>query len=191
MRSCQGALLLIDATQGIQAQTIANYELAKKENLKVIPVFNKIDAICDIDTMEREARQELKLEGPISKVSAKTGQNVESLLSRIIEEVPPPTVGKVNDPLKLFLVNSWFVSNKNVICLFYVMDGELKKGKTIVSSYTGKSYQVFEVGMLQPELNACESLNPGQIGYAISNMKQVKQAHIGDTFHLLGKKVPP
>lgn len=92
----------------------------------------------------------MKLEGEISKVSAKTGLNVESILHRIIQEIPPPPVGKSSDKLKLFLVNSWFVNGKNVVCLFYVMSGELKKGTTIVSSYANKNYQVFEVGLLQP-----------------------------------------
>ncbi len=83
-------------------------------------------------------------------------------------------MGKASDSLKLFLVNSWFVNNKNVICLFYVMSGELKKSMTILSCYSGKAYQIFEVGLLEPELNPKKSLLPGQIGYVISNMKMVK-----------------
>ena len=83
-------------------------------------------------------------------------------------------MGKITDKLKLFLVNSWFVHNKNVICLFYVMNGELKKGLNIMSCSSGKNYQVFEVGMLQPELTTTQNLVPGQIGYVVSNMKQVK-----------------
>ena len=124
-------------------------------------------------------------------MSAKTGLNVEPLLARIINEVPPPPVSKITDNLKVFLVNSWFVNGKNVVCLFYVMSGELKKGATIVSCHSGKAYQVFEVGLIQPEFTACPSITPGQIGYVISNMKQVKEARIGDTFHLVGKKVAP
>jgi translation factor GUF1, mitochondrial len=103
--------------------------------------------------------------------------------------VPPPSVGLDSDPTKLFLLNSWFINGKNVVCLFYVMSGQLSKGKAIVSSYTGKQYTVFEVGLLQPELTSCTTLTPGQIGYVLSNMKLVKEARIGDTFHLLGKKV--
>ena len=124
-------------------------------------------------------------------MSAKTGENVEKLLQRIIEEVPPPSVGEKGEKLKLFLINSWFVNNKNVVCLFYVMSGSLKKSTTIVSCGYGKHYQVFDVGLLQPELTSFEELSPGQIGYAISNMKQVKEARIGDTFYKLKEKVEP
>lgn len=81
------------------------------------------------------------------------------------------------------MVNSWFVNGKNVICLFYVMSGTLKKGATVVSCAFGKSYQVFDVGLLQPELTSQEELTPGQIGYVLSNMKLVKEARIGDTFY--------
>jgi translation elongation factor EF-4 len=112
-------------------------------------------------------------------------------LHRIINEIPYPTVGKATDKLKLFLVNSWFVNNKNVICLFYVMSGELKKSSAIMSCSSGKTYQIFEVGMLEPELTSKKSLFPGQIGYAVSNMKQVKEARIGDTFYKIGEKVTP
>lgn len=192
MRGCQGALLLVDVTQGVQAQTLANFDLAKRERLHVIPVLNKVDAICDIPTMEKDVREELGIgETEITKISAKTGLNVEAILHRIITEIPAPPVGKPTENLKLFLVNSWFVHNKNVVCLFYVMSGELKKGSTIISCSSGKTYHIFELGLLQPEMTAHNSLTPGQIGYVISNMKQVKEGRIGDTFHRIGEKVTP
>ena len=98
-------------------------------------------------------------------------------------------MGKATENLKLFLVTSWFVHNKNVVCLFYVMSGGLKKGSTIISCSSGKTYHIFELGLLQPEMTAHNSLTPGQIGYVISNMKQVKEGRIGDTFHRIGEKV--
>ena len=100
-------------------------------------------------------------------------------------------MGKATDKLKLFLLNSWFVNNKNVICLFYVMSGELRKATTILSCFSGKAYQVFEVGLLEPELTTKKSLLPGHIGYVVSNMKMVKEARIGDTFYKIGEKVTP
>lgn len=138
--------------------------------------------ICNIEEIQSQIETELGLES-ITKVSAKTGENVEEVLRRVVEEIPPPTVGAREDKLKLFLVNSWFVNGKNVICLFYVMSGSLKKGATIVSCGFGKSYQVFDVGLLQPELTSQEELTPGQVGYVLSNMKLVKEARIGDTFY--------
>ena len=105
------------------------------------------------------------------------------MLERIVTDIEPPPVGSASDPLKLFLINSWFVNGKNVVCLFYVMSGVLKKNTTIVSCHFGKSYQVFDVGVLQPELTSQDGLTPGQIGYTLSNMKQVREARIGDTFY--------
>ena len=99
---------------------------------------------------------------------------MEELLQRIIDEVPCPPVGDRDDKLKLFLINSWFVNGKNVVCLFYVMNGTLKKGTTIISCHFNKNYQVFDLGVLQPELTSQDELTPGQIGYVLSNMKQVK-----------------
>ena len=112
-------------------------------------------------------------------------------MQRIIEEVPYPPVGEKKDKLKLFLINSWFVNGKNVVCLFYVMNGTLKKGTTIISCHSNKSYQVFDLGVLQPELISQDELSPGQIGYVLSNMKEVKEARIGDTFYKIKEKVEP
>jgi elongation factor 4 len=144
MRSCQGALLVIDSTQGIQAQTISNFELAKDEGLKILPVLNKIEDV------EESIETELHLpRSTFSKVSAKTGLNVEDLIKRIVDEIPPPQDS--TDPrLKLFLVNSWFLKDKGVACLFQVKSGELKKGMSITSCASGKTYQVFDVGILNP-----------------------------------------
>ncbi len=173
MRACQGAILLVDANQGIQAQTLSNYYLARKKQLKIIATLNKIDMAQDIDSAELAVKEQLK-EDVVSKVSAKTGKGVVDLLKRVIEEVPAPNTEKSTDKLKLFLLNSWYVNNKNVVCLFYVIAGELKKGMTIVSHAFNKGYQIFDLGMLQPEFVSKNKLTPGQIGYTISNMKQVK-----------------
>jgi translation elongation factor EF-4 len=151
MRSCQGALLVIDSTQGIQAQTISNFELAKDEGLKILPVLNKIDVVAStIEDVEESIETELHLpRSTFSKVSAKTGLNVEDLIKRIVDEIPPPQDS--TDPrLKLFLVNSWFLKDKGVACLFQVKSGELKKGMSITSCASGKTYQVFDVGILNP-----------------------------------------
>ena len=154
MKACQGALLVIDASQGIQAQTLANFDLANRQGLTVLPVMNKIDMVCDIDEVKASIKKQLKFEGDfISQISAKTGLNVEELLYRIIKEVPHPKVGADTDKLKLFLLNSWFVNGKNVICLFYVMAGTLKKNVAVTSYAFNKNYQIFDVGIMQPQLN--------------------------------------
>lgn len=151
MRSCQGALLVIDSTQGIQAQTLSNFELAVDEKLKILPVLNKIDMVSSsVDEVVESVRSELGFPTEtISRVSAKTGLGVEDLVKRIVDEIPPPP-DSTDTKLKLFLVNSWFMKDKGVACLFQVRSGELKKGMTITSCASGKSYQVFEVGILNP-----------------------------------------
>lgn len=144
---------------------------------------------ANIQEVSETIVNELKFhQSQISQVSAKTGKNVEDLIKRIVEEVPPPVESK--DPkLKLFLVNSWFIRGKGVACLFQVKSGELKKGMTLTSCASGKSYQVFEVGILHPELTEQEFLTVGQVGYVLSNMKEVAEARIGDTFYKAGVRV--
>ena len=124
----------------------------------------------------------------LTGVSAKTGENVKELLHTIIEKVPPP-VDNPDPKLKFFLINSSFVKSKGVVLLVQVKSGELKKGITISSCATGKSYQVFEVGILHPEETPQTSLTVGQVGYVYCNMKEVSEGRIGDTFYKMGQKV--
>lgn len=146
MRSCDGALLLVDATQGVQAQTLSNYELAIAQNLKIIPVINKIDMQgANIENTLFEMKHCFGFEEKeVRLISAKTGKGVEELLIDIIEEIPPPIANNENH-FKGFLIDSWFVKDRGVYLLMQLKDGQICKGDRIYSCHFQKKYDVYEV----------------------------------------------
>ncbi len=188
--ACQGAVLLVDAAQGVQAQTMANFFLAFEQNLEIIPVINKID-MANADP-ERIAGEMLKAfdthKQDLLYISAKTGLNVEHVLQAVIERVKPP-VGDANKPFKGLLFDSWFDEYRGVICLIEVIDGTISRGDKIVSAHTGQDYEVLDIGLMYPEPLQTGSLYTGQVGFLIAGMKTVKEARVGDTLYHLGKEV--
>lgn len=192
LRSCQGALLLVDSTQGIQAQTMSNYELAKAEGLKIIPVLNKIDMpAADVDGVKEEVLLQFNFEdSEVHMVSAKTGLNVEKLIHTIIEKIPPPK-GDRKAEFRGFLIDSWFMKDRGVVCLFQVLDGMIKKKDRVISCAFQKSYDVFDVGIMHPEMTPTDVLSVGQVGFLATNMKSAAEARIGDTFGKVGNKPQP
>lgn len=188
--SCGGALLLVDASQGVQAQTVANFYLAYSMNLKLIPVINKID-LDSANIPQAEAQIESTFELPkneIVRVSAKTGANVkEDLLPAIIDRIPPPT-GLHSKPFRALLVDSWYDSYLGVVLLVNVVDGFVKKGDKVISAQTGKKYEIKELGIMYPDKVAMDCLRTGQVGYIVPGMKASKDAKIGDTILHLGKE---
>ncbi|KAJ7074297.1 P-loop containing nucleoside triphosphate hydrolase protein [Mycena amicta] len=192
LAACQGALLLVDASQGVQAQSISVFHIAQERGLKIIPVLNKID--LPAAQPERIAAQMQSTFGTdpadIIQISAKTGQGVDHVLQAIIDRIPPPT-GSAQDPLKAFLFDSFYDRYRGVISLVAVQNGVLKKGDRIASYHTGKKYEVVEVGIMHPEETPTSSLYPGQVGYIACNMKESSEAHIGDTLHRAGATVDP
>lgn len=192
MRSCEAAVLLVDATQGVQAQTLSNYDLAMASNLKIIPVLNKIDMPgANLDGAIEEMKNCFGFrEEEIQKISAKTGSGVEPLLISIIENVPPPKVNNEKN-FKGFLIDSWFVKDRGVYLLMQLKDGQVAKGDKIVSCHFKKKYDVFEVGIMNPETKLQKNLSAGQVGYLLANMKTVQESRIGDTFFIENKEVSP
>lgn len=194
--SCGGALLLVDASQGIQAQTVANFYTAFAQNLTMIPVVNKIDLpSADVERAVDQLKEtfELGVEGheggaPVL-VSAKSGKNVEAILPAVIERVPGP-VGEDTKPLRLLLVDSWYDTFRGVILLVRLFDGTIKAGDSVVSLATGKKYTVGEVGINYPNQVPQTKLRAGQVGYILMNpgMKRIQDAKIGDTFTTLGNE---
>lgn len=181
--SCGGALLLVDASQGVQAQTVSNFYLAHSMNLKLIPVINKIDLdSADIKQAESQITSTFGLQHEdIIRVSAKTGLNIEkNLLPAIIDRIPPPT-GSVNKVFRALLVDSWYDLYLGVILLVHCVDGSVKKGDKVVSAYTGKNYEVKELGIMYPECVSTGCLTSGQIGYIVPGFKNSQYAKIGDT----------
>ncbi|KAK9447137.1 uncharacterized protein V1518DRAFT_422297 [Limtongia smithiae] len=190
--SCEGALLLVDASQGVQAQTVANFFLAYSLGLELIPVINKID--LDHANIERAREQietmfELDPEGAIP-VSAKRGTNVDKILPAVIERIPPPT-GRLDMPLRSRLVDSWFDTYLGVVLLINVVDGTLQKGDRVLSAHSRKRYDVKEVGIMHPDRKSMNHLKAGQVGYAVLGMKNITEALVGDTLMHLNKEVEP
>ncbi|KAF7338100.1 Translation factor GUF1, mitochondrial [Mycena venus] len=192
LAACQGALLLVDASQGVQAQTISVFHIAQERGLKIIPVLNKID--LPAAQPERIAAQMQSTFGTdptdIIQISAKTGRGVDQVLQAIVDRIPPPS-GTTTGPLKAFLFDSMYDRYRGVISLVALQDGILKKGDRIASCHTKKKYEITDIGILNPEEIPVTSLHPGQVGYIACNMKESSEAHIGDTLYRVGAPVDP
>jgi len=192
LAACQGALLLVDATQGVQAQTIANFYLAFSQNIVIIPVINKIDVTSaqpeevakEIETLFDFKREEMLF------ASGKTGIGIDGLLKEIIERIPAPKSDRAI-PFKALLFDSWFDEYKGVILLVAVKDGLVKKGDLLFFHSTGQEYEVLEIGILFPDQKETGMLYAGQVGYIITGMKTVRDSHIGDTISFKKKSVIP
>jgi len=190
--ACQGALLVVDAAQGVEAQTVANFYLAFDQDLTIIPVINKVDmAAAD---PERVAHQMTKLfdfkPEEIIHASAKSGIGIEEILDAIITRIPAPT-GSPKNLLKALLFDSWFDEYRGVICLVAIHDGTIKKGDMITLAAAGTSYEVQEVGLMYPNPTPMGALYPGQVGYMITGMKTIQEARVGDTIYHAKKEVVP
>lgn len=188
--SCGGALVLVDACQGIQAQTMANFYLAFSLGLKMVPVINKVDLdMADVPRVESQIVQSFEVRPEdIIKVSAKSGYNIgNELLPAIIDRIPPPS-GKIDKPFRALLVDSWYDFYQGVVLLINVVDGTITKGDRILSAQTNKRFEVKELGILYPDRVSTHRLRTGQVGYLILGMKELRDAKIGDTLMHLGKE---
>jgi len=187
----EGVVLLVDSTQGIQAQTIANAYKAIEKNLIIIPVVNKIDMVnAEVDKTKKQLIDFLGIsKEEIFAVSAKTGQGVKELLETIIEKVPPPNETSINQGLTLvegqtlqaLIFDSYYDSHRGVIAFVRVFDGELKKGKKVWLSAANEAFEVQDVGYFKPELTSQESLSNGDIGYVVTNLKDIHKVSVGDS----------
>lgn len=192
LTACQGALLLVDASQGVQAQTLSVYHAAKERGVKIIPVVNKIDLpAADPERIIAQMSATLDIDpSEVIRVSAKTGTGISNVLQAIIDRIPPPTAQR-DQKLKALLFDSSYDRYRGVISLFSLQDGQMKKGDKIISCHTKKRYDVTEVGVMNPEETPVGTLFAGQVGYVACNMKQSSEAHIGDTFYRMGEAVEP
>ncbi|RIB18941.1 P-loop containing nucleoside triphosphate hydrolase protein, partial [Gigaspora rosea] len=200
LAACQGTILLVDAAQGLQAQTVANFWLAYNQELSIIPVVNKVIflLVCfvdlpaaDVERVTKQIQSTFELDTTnIALISAKTGLNVDKILPNVIEKIPHPT-GDVNESLKAFLFDSWYDTYVGVVCLMAIVNGKLQKGDKIVSAHSGNKYEVADIGIMHPEQVPTGYLHAGQVGYVICNMKAATEAHIGDTFYHIKSPVDP
>ena len=182
LASCEGALLVVDATQGVEAQTLANAYLAIDNNLEIIPVINKIDLPSAEPAMAREQIEDavgIDASGAIL-ASAKEGIGTKEILEAIVRRIPPPT-GSDAKPLKALIFDSWFDNYQGVIVLVRVFDGTIKAGQKIRMMAVGIEYEVAQVGIFSPKMEPVPLLSAGEVGYIISGIKNVHETKIGDT----------
>jgi GTP-binding protein LepA len=182
LAACEGAILLVDAFQGVQAQTVANAFMAMEANLKIIPVLNKIDLPqARPEHVIAEMEQALLIDpADVLRVSAKTGFGVDELMAAVIERIPPPQ-GDVQRPLKALVYNSHFDTYKGVVVYVRIMDGQLRMGQKIRLMRSGREFVVTEVGRFRPTMTRCDELSAGEVGYFTANIKTLEYVNIGDT----------
>ena len=182
LAACEGALLLVDATQGVQAQTIANVNLAMANNLTIIPVINKIDlASADVEGTKQSISEILMLDATDAlPISAKEGSGVPEVLEAVIARIPPPA-GDPQAPLKALIFDSWFDNYQGVIVLTRVVDGALRPGMKIKVMSNDRMFEVMEVGQFTPKRTKRTELLTGEVGYLCANMREVADVKIGDT----------
>eukprot|EP00268_Persea_americana_P020185 TRINITY_DN2041_c0_g1_i1.p1 TRINITY_DN2041_c0_g1~~TRINITY_DN2041_c0_g1_i1.p1 ORF type:complete len:668 (+),score=130.84 TRINITY_DN2041_c0_g1_i1:153-2156(+) len=192
LAACQGALLVVDAAQGVQAQTVANFYLAFESNLTIIPIINKIDQpTADPDRVKAQLKSMFDLDpNDTLLTSAKTGQGLEYVLPAVIERIPSPP-GKFDSSLRMLLLDSYYDEYKGVICHVAVVDGALRKGDKIASAATNQVYDVLDVGIMHPELTPTGVLFTGQVGFVVSGMRSTKEARVGDTLYRAKSVVEP
>lgn len=180
--ACEGAIVLVDATQGVQAQTLANVYLALDANLEIVPVINKIDlASADVEGCREEIENVIGLDASDAPaISAKNGINIESVLQQVIEKVPAPK-GDNNAPLKALIFDSYYDSYKGAVSMVRVVDGQVKVGDKILFMSSGKTFDVTEVGIFTPRPVEKDILQTGDVGYICGSIKTVCDTRVGDT----------
>mgnify|MGYP000887435720 FL=1 len=185
LQACEGAVLVVDASQGIQAQTLANVYLAMEQDLTIIPVLNKVDLpAADVPRVSKQVINLLGCdESEIIHISAKTGQNVDQVLEAIVERIPAP-IGQPDDPTRALIFDSYYDDYRGVILYVRLVDGQIKKGEAIHMMATSANGLALEVGHLSPGMIADPSLDTGEIGYIVTNLKTTREARVGDTVTL-------
>ncbi len=183
--ACEGALLVVDAAQGVEAQSVANCYTAIEQGLEVVPVLNKIDLpSADADKVIKEIEEIIGIEASDAvRVSAKTGENVPELLEELVERIPPPS-GDADGPLQALIIDSWYDSYVGVVSLVRVVNGSLRTGQKMRVWSTGRAYQVDKVGRFTPKSVAAEALYTGEVGFVVAGVKEIDGAPVGDTITL-------
>jgi GTP-binding protein LepA len=190
LQACEGALLVIDAAQGIEAQTLANYHLALEQNLTIIPVINKIDLpSADVPRVRSEIEELLIIEGSDAiACSAKEGIGIEEILEAIVTRIPPPKGN--NDHLRGLIFDAQFDSYRGVVAYVRIVDGELRQGMKFMSMAHERVYEATEVGVFKPEMRKTEELTIGNVGYVIANIKSLGDMDVGDTITTFADPAP-
>ena len=189
LASCEGALLVVDAGQGVEAQTVANCYTAIEMELEVIPILNKIDLPqADPERVSEEIEDIIGIDatGAVT-CSAKTGLGIEDVLETIVENIPPP-VGDSDAPLQALIIDSWFDNYQGVVSLVRIMNGQVKKGDKMVVMSTGQNHIIDKVGIFTPKQTDTGILKAGEVGFIIAGIKEIHGAPVGDTITILKKE---
>ncbi len=183
LSACEGSLLVVDASQGVEAQTLANVYQAIEADHEIVPVLNKIDLpAAEPERIRAQIEEVIGLDASDAiEVSAKTGAGIIDVLEAIVARLPPPAAGDEAAPLKALLVDSWYDAYLGVIVLVRVIDGKLAKGQTIKMMGTGARYQVDRVGVFTPKKTSVDALGPGEVGFITASIKEVADTRVGDT----------
>ncbi|HRE89835.1 MAG TPA: translation elongation factor 4 [Myxococcota bacterium] len=191
LKSCEGALLVVDASQGVQAQTLANVYLALDENLEIITVLNKVDLpAADVDRVRQEIEDSIGLDtSDCIPISAKSGLGVDTLLEAIVKRLPPPK-GDPEAPTQALIFDSWYDSYRGVIAMIRVFQGQLKKGDKVRFMATGGEYELLDVGVNEPEMVPVPDLQPGEVGYIVCGIKEIRDVRVGDTVTMVKRPAP-
>ena len=182
LAACEGAVLVVDASQGVEAQTLSNVYLALNNNLEILPVLNKIDLpSADIEKTKREIEDQIGIDTTgCPEISAKVGLNIEDVLEQIVEKIPAPN-GDPNKPLKCLIFDSYYDNYLGTISMIRVFDGTVKAGDTIKMMATGRTFEVVEVGVFSPGPTPTKQLTAGDVGYISASVKDVSECEVGDT----------
>ena len=185
LAACDGALLVVDATQGVEAQTLANVYLAVENDLEIIPVFNKVDLpSSDVDRVRQEVEQVIGLDcSQVLACSAKTGEGVREILEAVVERVPPPETDD-SGLLRALIFDSWYDSYRGAVCMIRIKDGTVRKGDKVRLMATGAEYEATELGVYTPFQKELDHLGPGEVGYLAASIKSLQDAKVGDTITL-------
>ena len=188
MRAVEGSLLVVDASQGVEAQTLANVYTALEADHEIFPILNKVDLpASDCDKVAAQIEEVIGLDASSAlQISAKTGQGIEEVLEAIVTFLPPPK-GVYDNPLKAMLIDSWYDSYLGVVVMTRIIDGVLEKGNKIIMMQSGAKYTVDTVGVLKPKIQSVDSLAAGEIGVFTASIKQVRDTRVGDTITLEGR----
>ena len=192
LAACEGAILVVDASQGVEAQTIANVYLALENNLEILPVINKIDLpSARPDEVAKEVEDIIGIPADHApRISAKEGINIESVIEQVIKLIPPPK-GDNNAPLKALIFDSYYDNYKGAVCLVRIVDGSVRAGTKIKMLQTGKDFEVTEVGVFKPQATPKNVLSAGEVGYISASIKTVSDIKVGDTIAEQGTKTLP
>lgn len=182
LAACEGALLVVDATQGVEAQTLSNVYLALEHDLEIVPVINKIDLpSADVERVREEIEEAIGLDASDAvKCSAKTGVGVDEILEAIVKRIPPPK-GNYDKPLQALIFDSYFDPYKGAVAHVRIFDGTVRKGDKLKLLATGKEFEATEIGIFAPSMTELSELNAGEVGYICGSLKDVRDVRVGDT----------